>query len=322
MKLEEGYIWPSRALISAGWTAETTRYLVANNVVELELNYAKGWRGNDLSFLASLPHLRGFKIIDWAISSVEPVHNLRELRILEVMTYCKTAIRFSEFPWLEDCGLEWCPKCESIFACSTLKRLFINRYARRNLESFASLINLESVGLLNAPVENLRGLSGLKRLRSLRLGNLRRLTSLDGIENLSELEELEIDSCSGIRSLEAIGRLQKLRKLYVNNSGKIESLKPLNGLEDLEYVGFSESTNIIDGDLSPLLHHKRLARVSFQNRRHYSHRRESFGAAYFGPKLWAQLESRSGAPLSDRQKAKAVKQALVHAIERATNIHR
>src|ERR1700730_7875339 len=63
VKLEDGE-YGRRAVITSKWRSEMSRYLLANDVLELELNYAKGWRGNDLSFLKELPQLRAFKIID------------------------------------------------------------------------------------------------------------------------------------------------------------------------------------------------------------------------------------------------------------------
>jgi hypothetical protein len=300
MKLEDGE-YGLRAVITSDWAPGLSRSLRAKNVLELELNYAKGWRGNDLWFLEELPHLRAFKIIDWEIPSVEPIHFLHDLRALDVMTYCKTAVRFAEFPQLEDCGLEWRPKSESLFSCTTLKRLFVNRFKGEDVDAFSSLVNLESLGILNAPVGNLRGLSALKRVRRLRLGNLRRLISLSGIEGLAALEELNIDTCRRIGSIDAVASLSGLRKLYFNNVGEIESLKPLAKLTRLESVVFSESTNIVDGDLSPLLRQKNLSRVAFQNRRHYSHRREEFGAAYYGEELMKQMQAKGVKRLSNRE---------------------
>ena len=113
------------------------------------------------------------------------------------------------------------------------------------------------------------------------MANLKRLESLAGIEGLEALEELEIHTCRAIRSIDEIGSLSNLKKLRLNNDGEIESLKPLEKLSTLEEVSFYESTNILDGDLSPLLRQNRLSRVSFQNRRHYTHRREEFVPAYW-----------------------------------------
>lgn len=275
--LEKGD-YGTRAVIGAVWSGDMVKFLLDHGVVELELNDGKGWQGDDLWFLADLPQLRSFTIMDFKIASVEPIHFLHELRHLKVFTYCQTAISFSAFPRLEDCALEWRPKSTSLFDCMMLKKLFVNRYDGKNSDPFTRLLNLESLAILNARVQDLHGLSALKMLRSLRLGGLKRVTSLAGIDDLRNLEELDIDTCRGIRSIDEVRRLSRLRKLFINNVGDIESLKPLDNLDGLEWVLFEESTNIVDGDLSPLLRQNNLSRVNFRNRRHYSHRLEEFGA--------------------------------------------
>jgi len=277
--LEDG-IYGRRAVLHGGWDASLTEYLIRAGVVELVLNQAKGWQGNNLSFLAGLPDLKLFEIFDFNIKDITPIHSLCGLRRLGITTYCSTEIRFSAFSNLQSCALEWRPKATSLFRCRTLKELFVNRYDGKDLIPFSKLTDLESLAILNAPVSNLRGLDGLKKLRLLRLANLKRLSSLAGVEGLGQLEELEVHTCRGIRSIDEVGSLPQLRKLHLNNDGVIESLKPLDRLSCLESVLFYESTNILDGDLSPVFHQKNLRRVSFRNRRHYSHRREEFGTAY------------------------------------------
>jgi hypothetical protein len=269
-----------RAVVRSLWSDRFANELKRRGAAELELNQGKGWHGTDLSFLAELPELKSFEIFDFNISDISPIHHLHQLKRLAVTTYCSTAIDFSAFPQLQSCALEWRPKAASLFQCTTLKDLFLNRYKGKDANAFARLINLESLAILNAPVENLQGLPALAKLRSLRLGGLRRLRSLSGVEDLVNLEELEIHTCRAIRSIDEIRSLPRLKKLHLNNDGGIDSLKPLAGLAQLESVLFYESTNIVDGDLSPLLRLKNLSRVSFRNRRHYSHRREDFGDAY------------------------------------------
>ena len=275
IRLEDGE-YGRRAVITHAWSAEFTELLIANNVTELELNDGKGWRGHDLSFLKDLSDLRSLKIIDLKIQTVSPIHFLHELRQLTVMTYCKTEIRFSEFPHLESCTLEWRPKAGSLFDCKTLKELFINRYSGKEFVPFARLIKLEWLALFGASIRDLRGIGALTRLRYLRLGLLRQLTSLAGIEGCAELETLQLDTCRKLRSIDPVRHLSRLRNLHFGNCGEIESLAPLDRLQNLEWVTFPESTNILDGDLVPLLRQKHLRRVAFQNRRHYSHRRETF----------------------------------------------
>jgi Leucine-rich repeat (LRR) protein len=273
--LEDGK-YGRRAVVTGTWSDRFLDEFARDEVVELELNQGKGWAGKDLSFLDQLPGLKSFEIFDFNITDVESIHRLRKLKRLGVTTYCSTAIEFSAFPDLEICTLEWRPKANSVFQCTTLKDFFINRYKGEDTEPFGNLVHLESLQILNSPVASLDGLRTLSKLRTLRLANLRCLKSLAGIESLAHLDELEIHTCRGIGSIEEVGSLSQLKRLNVNNCGSIESFRPLTRLHDLEMVVFYESTNILDGDLSPLTQHRNLTRVSFQNRRHYSHRREAF----------------------------------------------
>jgi hypothetical protein len=278
IQIEDGQ-FGRKAVITSTWSEAMFDYLVEQEIAELKLNDGKGWRGSDLSFLERLPRLQAFRIIDLTIASVEPVHYLHELRVLGLITYCQTEIRFSAFPRLEECDLQWRPKAESLFSCKTLRKLFLDEYRGKSAAAFSSLTNLEWLAILSAPLEDIQDLSSLSGLRSLRLANLKHLGSLRGIERLTNMEELEIHTCPAIKSIEEIGSLSRLRKLYLNDDGDIESLNPLNRLRQLESVLFYESTNIVDGDISPLTRQPNLSRVSFRNRRHYSHRREDFDSA-------------------------------------------
>jgi hypothetical protein len=212
-----------RAVLNSGWGSKVVECLTKNKVVELVLNQAKGWRGNDLSFLSVLRNLKLFEIFDLNIKDISPIHTLTKVRRLGVTTYCSTEIRFSAFPFLESCALEWRPKAASLFDCGTLKALSINRYSGKDVASFARLADLEALAILNAPVENFHGLSALKQLRSLRLAGLKRLTSLAGIEALEKIEELEIHTCRAITSIAEIKHLSLLKKLHLNNVSPVGS---------------------------------------------------------------------------------------------------
>jgi len=263
-----------RVILQNRWKYEFIEFLKNKNIAELELNTGKGWQGEDVSFVELFPNLRALIIIDLHIKSVSAVHSLHEVRRLELITYCKTKIIFSEFPHLEDCGFEWRAGSESLFDCKSLKHLFINNYKGKDTKDFGKLEKIETLAILNSPITNLHGLAELKRLRSLRLANLRNLTSLSGIERLNNLQELDINTCKKISSINEISNLKKLTVLGLNNMEDINSIKSLENLELLRSFGFYESTNIIDGDLTPLTKLKNLSKVAFQNRRHYTHSRE------------------------------------------------
>ena len=262
-----------RLVVTSSWSDEMKQYILSNPIEELYLNYARGWKGKDLSFLTTFPGLKAFSIIDWNIDDISSIHALHHLRRLEISTYCKTEIDFSQFPALEECSLEWRPKAKSIFSCHTLKHLFLNRYSGVDTSKFSELAELESLSLANAPIRNLYGLESLKKLKFLGLYNLRKLEFLCGIEGLIHLETLEVNGCRSITSIKAVENLFNLRKFHFCDDGDIESLQPLASLTQLKEVLFYESTNIVDGDLSPLKKLKCLSNISFQDRRHYSHRR-------------------------------------------------
>jgi hypothetical protein len=78
----------------------------------------------------------------------------------------------------------------------------------------------------------------------------------------------------GFGSTRQLARLTKLKEVYLCDVGDIDTLAPLQKLRSLEVVFAWGNTNIRDGDLSVLTRLPRLKMVTFQNRRHYSHRRE------------------------------------------------
>lgn len=146
--------------------------------------------------------------------------------------------------------------------------------------AFSKLVNLEELSILNSQIENLQGISTLRNLKFLRLANLKRIASLKGVENLQKLEELEIQRCKGISTVFEVFRLSSLRRLLLLDLGNIASIGGIETLSDLEEFLLYESTNIVDGDISPVLTLKNLSKISFQNRRHYTHKREDFGKLY------------------------------------------
>lgn len=273
--IEDGRYGPQLVLQSS-WSEEVVQVMEAHGIRELYLNEEKGFRDKDVSFLSQVPDLEVLWIVHHTIQDISPIHVLHGLRSLKANTYCKTEIDFTQFPKLEHCYLEWRPRARSLFQCATLQDLWINRYQGKETDPFAALSNLVSLSLANAPVQSLTGLARLNELRFLGLYRLLKLPSLHGIEGLERLEALELNACRAIGSIEEIRGLANLRRLHLIDLGPIKSLEVLERLPALEEVLFYQSTDILDGNLNPLRNLPNLKKTSFQNRRHYTHRREDF----------------------------------------------
>jgi hypothetical protein len=267
-----------RAVITAPWSDAILEWLIGADIAELELNWAKGWAGRDLAFLPRLPRLRSLAILDRWLTSVEPIHALHELRQLglEVIS-SKTKLDFSAFPHLRECTFSWLPGTRSLFECTTLNTLALRGYRGLEFAPFGNLRNLEWLDIHRAPFVDLKGVGELKKLHTLHLGDLRRLTSLSDLERVTGLKWLSLWSCRGIHAIDEVRHLSRLQNFDLDKCGDIASLTPLRDLPHLQRLGFVE-TNIVDGDLSFLVNKPGLQRISFANRRHYSHRREEFRA--------------------------------------------
>lgn len=267
----------TKAIIKGVWHKTYLNILIDKDVQELELNDGKGWRGDNVDFIINFSNLKSLIIIDFNIKSIGAIHSLTDLENLEISTYCRTPIQFNAFPKLTKCSLEWRRGSDSLFEASNINHLFINNYISNDCDAFSELKNLKQLSILNSPVESIFGLSNLNNLKYLRLGNLKKLKSLHGLQFLHELEELEIQRCKGIFTISEVFQLYKLRRLLLVDLGAIASIVGLENLTCLKDFMFYESTNILDGNLFPLKNLSKLDRISFQNRKHYSHRREDFG---------------------------------------------
>jgi len=259
------------------WGPEETAELNRSRIRRLEVNRAKGFRGETLDFLAEAGALDALEVIDMTIRDIGGIHRQSSLIRLKLSTYDKSPVDLSAFPRLESCFLEWRTGADSVFSSSSLRELYINGFPDEDLQRVSSLELLHSLRLGGCR-RLLLSLSGVDRLRDLRdLGiyDAWKLTTLAGIDELGgHLTSLRLAVCRKVANLSPIESCRLLRRLDISDMGTIDSLKPLDGLTDLEELYFSGTTNIRDGDLDGIARLPRLRAVGYQNRRHYTHRRE------------------------------------------------
>lgn len=266
-----------KIVVTSHWNNKISNYIKKNNIKEIELNYAKGWKDSDVLFLKEITSkLLSLTITNYNLDNISIIHNLKSLKELNIDSYDKTELDFSNFKELEDCFLEWRPKAKSIFKNKSLKKLYIQNFKSKDTNDFSEMTQLKELKLGNSPIEDLTGLKSLKKLRFLGLYSFRKLSNLFGLEYLINLEELEINYSKKFVTIDEIGALKKLQKLQLCSNRNINTLKPLEKTNKLESFFFYEDTNIIDGNLNVLWNMDNLKNIAFQNRKHYSHSREDF----------------------------------------------
>lgn len=268
-KIEKGERGP-RMVVAGEWSATLLRQFDEWGCVELELNYAKGWKGTDISFLPMLGQkpVLCLEIIDWNLDDISPVMSLSSLRRLQLSIYAKTKINFSSFPALEEASLEWNVDHPTLFKHGKIVKVFLNRYSGKDLSKFSPMRQLRSLSLASPKIEVLEG-AVLPHLEALGVYGAKKLKGLGGLRNFPSLRRLELDGSKGVSDLEALSHVPQLQRLSLSNCGPIETLRPASHFSGLQELLFTGTTNILDGNLDeiaklPLTH------VAFQDREHYS----------------------------------------------------
>ena len=281
--LEEGR-YGRRLVVMGRWSDTVLDAVLGSGAKELELNYARGWEGDDVAWLRQVPHLEAIDIVHRTIMDISPVNGLHQLRYLGVSTYCKTRLDFSNWPQLEECALvEWRPGAASLFEHQGVRRLVISKYLGTDFSPFSGMGNLRELRLLSpSRLQSCRGVGSLERLTLLEMSRASKLDTLVGIEELSCLQRLELHSCKKIASIVPVASLSHLTSFYCCDCGRIDSIQPLATSTDLEEFLFHESTHVLDGDLFPLLGLPSLRVAVFAARAHYSHTPEEIDAALSG----------------------------------------
>ena len=121
------------------------------NVRLIEINDGKGWRGGKLDFIEALDFISSVSILSFSPndSGIESIHALKQLRELQINTYCKTKIDFSAFPLLERCDFLWREGSDSLFECEHLESLVLIKFRRPNLPA-EQLRKLQRLQLLDS----------------------------------------------------------------------------------------------------------------------------------------------------------------------------
>lgn len=146
-------------------------------------------------------------------------------------------------------------------------------YKQKGL-SFESLTESDKLLYLElnwANVKDFQSIEKFENLKRLELHYCTKLESDTGLKSLKDtLEFLHINQSKKFIQTDELLQLKQLKVLCLNSCRPIENLSFLSSFPKLIDFRFV-NTNIIDGDLTPILEHPTIRTVGFSNKRHYNY---------------------------------------------------
>ena len=120
---------------------------------------------------------------------------------------------------------------------------------------------------------NIKYFQGIDKFRNLKRLELHYCTKLEndlGLSKLSAtLQYLHINQAKKFKFADELLSLKALRVLCLNACGPIDDLSFLKHFPNLIDFRFVD-TNVLDGNLSPIIEHPTIRTVGFLNKRHYN----------------------------------------------------
>jgi protein phosphatase 1 regulatory subunit 7 len=235
---------------------------------DLAINPGWGYKRKDIEFLRKYPFVTdlGINCPLTGDFDFEPLRALKNLRML--MVDAALPLRMGEFPQLEEVRCDWHPKFD-VAGCDRLHTLMLGKYKpkSRNLNDLPLLPSLRELELVQPLLTSLEGIQRFSSLVKVELAYAPKLQRIVGLEQLSLLDHFQCQKCPNGEWLPTVEKLKTARIIRLNDCGTLPSIKFLKEMPKLEDFRFSH-TNIVDGDLSPLLG---LLSAGFYGKKHYSH---------------------------------------------------
>lgn len=167
----------------------------------------------------------------------------------------------------------------SEFQIENIKYLTLWHYKQNKLGNLTSFPeNLLYLQLNLSNIKNFNDMEKMDKLKRLELHYCTKLQKDYGLSGLANtLEHLEINQSKKFVPSEELFSLKNLRVLRLNSCGNLENLNFLNQFPNLIDFRFVD-TNVLNGDLSPILDHPTIRSVGFLNKRHYNIKNDKMDA--------------------------------------------
>lgn len=169
---------------------------------------------------------------------------------------------------------DWHPDNRGVEHADELRQLRAWKFRpeSRDLASIARATRLEWLQLVQTSIESLYGVGQLEDLRYLEVAYAPKLTTLDALGAArSEVRELKLERANRIESYEPLSAVPFLRRVQLIGCAPMPDLQWTQGMDRLDFLSFVD-TNVLSGDLTPLLDLPALRNVGTLDERHYSHK--------------------------------------------------
>jgi hypothetical protein len=180
----------------------------------------------------------------------------------------KNIIDLSNQTNLESLSIQWRKgNILGLDKCNKVTLLCLVDYSEKDFYPISSLVNLEDLKVKTSLMNNCFGIENLTKLKSILLGNCKKLSSLDGLGILKNVTSLSFDLCPQIKNYDEIGNLHNLENLQITDCKGVGSIKFIENLTALKRLSLIGNTDILDGDLLPA---QKVKEVFYKHRKHYN----------------------------------------------------
>lgn len=223
---------------------------------------------NDLSFLSEYDFLESLDLVGTGDFDFSFLFSLKRLKRLSISIVGNNLIDLSNQEKLETLAIQWRKdKVMGLEKCSNITSLCLIDYTEEDFSPIASLQKLEDLKVKTACVKNCYGIEKLIDLKSIFLGNCKKLLEIEELIELKNLTSLFFDLCPQIKNYASIGNLEKLENLQITDCKGISSIKFIESLPFLKKLSLLGNTDVLDGDLMPA---KNIKEVFYKHRKHYN----------------------------------------------------
>jgi len=218
------------------WAARRAKIIPVRGVEIIGLTRPSN---SSCAFLADMQSLRFIRVFAAALTDIERIEALKELRYLRIEFTepgQSIPIDFRHLQNLENIVIHWFGGAESLFYLERLKSLSIKDYPNSSSDSLKKLRTLTRLRLATCALSEIDALREVPALRWLALLGLNKLKSFTGISHNPSIRFLWIERCPKLRTMEWFAGMKALETLRILNCGEIAGMEVIQSLPHLRHI--------------------------------------------------------------------------------------